>query len=98
MSFTEHGRKTLSCGTIVYSYKNCIGGYLITVKNIDTDKYSGTAGVDVSKEYLLEIMDRLMENNITPESSSTFIFDKVHHYFELHPRKAQKAYSPYLYL
>lgn len=98
MNFIEYGRKTLSCGTVVYSYMYCTGGYLIIVRNINTNEECGTAGVNVPREYLFGIMDRLMESDISPNDSSTFIFNEVHHYFELHPPKAQKAYSNYLYL
>ena len=98
MNLIEYGRKTLPGGTIIYSYMNTKGSYLINLRNIDTNEESGTAGINIPKTHIHDIMYRLMENNITPNDAGTFIFNEVHDYFEQHPLTPKKAHSKYLYL
>lgn len=98
MNFIDFGTKTLSCGTIMYSYKLCTGGYMIKITNLSTDSEIYSAGPDVSPDYIPTIMRHLMDNDVTAENLNEFLIDELNEYFELHPPKGKRTQNKYLYL
>ena len=98
MNFTEFGRKILPCGTIVYSYMLCSGGYMIKITNLDTSEERCTAGVNVNRDYISVFMTNLMDNDITADNMDTFLMNELNNYFELYPPKAKRIQRKYLYL
>ena len=98
MNCIEFGRNTLPCGTLVYSYKRCTGGYLVNIHNLDTDKTCTTVGIDIPRMYMLEILERMVADGITTETMNSFLTEEVNKYFTKFPAKPAPVKSSYLYL
>ncbi len=98
MNFREFGTKTLSCGTVSYSYKLCYGGYMVRIVNLDTGSERCTVGVDVPSDYITVIMTHLMESDITEDNMDAFLINELNKYSELYPPKIKRTQGKYLYL
>lgn len=98
MNYFEYGRVSMSCGTIVYSYSRTQSGYAIKLHNTDTDKFSITAGINISRERLLTIMEKLITNSVTLDNVHDFLREELTVHRCKEASESNKSGSKYLYL